>query len=264
MSDKNSTNHAIVYPASPTYFSSQTLTADNAQIASYRHHLWARLSESINKHTDPSALFISWWPNSQRIHFMTARKVWFKNPHKNGYNNPKERSMWGEIAGGFNDDERAQIFAQALVLPVQDGIKKLTKALSGYQNVFILISSDDLSHFSEIITLANLEKIPLEVKVFNQLSNDIHTTIARVKRWAGAGNGTGNYMVQTIGKSTRLRVWKVTDKAFEDSLLVQLLPFSTSLQNQNDHIKLVYQSAQGALNIYQLDPALLAKTKPTK
>ena len=48
--------------------------------------------------------------------------------------------------------------------------------------------------------------------------------------------------------------WKVTDQAFEDSLLVRLLPFSSSLERDlPEHARLVYQSAAGAyLSIYEI------------
>ncbi len=260
LDNTNNPSRAIIYPASPAYFLNQTTQIkDNATPGNSRHHSWNHLSDLINKHTSQSALFISWWPNSQRIHLMTGRKVWFKKPMKNAYGNEQERSMWREIAGGFGSDERLKIFASALVSPAQEGIRQLVKALNGHKDVFILIASDDLSYLSEMIALSSLGIIPLEMKIFNQPSGNIHTTIAHVKEWASEGNGTGSYMVQKVGESTRLRVWKIIDKTFEDSLLVRMLPFLRSSQGEEINIKLVYQSQQGSFSIYQLAPSLLGE-----
>ena len=55
-----------------------------------------------------------------------------------------------------------------------------------------------------------------------------------------------------------MRAWRVTSRTFESSLLVRLLPFSSSLERDLPRgVKLVYQSAAGAyLSIYELVDAV--------
>ena len=51
-----------------------------------------------------------------------------------------------------------------------------------------------------------------------------------------------------------VRAWRVTEPAFEEPVLVRLLPFSSSLErNPPERARLVYQSAAGAyLSIYEI------------
>ena len=117
--------------------------------------------------------------------------------------------------------------------------------------VFLLVSTDDLSHIQEMSYLAG-RGIPLETRLFSS-QGDIHGVVASVNAWAGEDGGTGSYLVQPA-RGFSVRAWRVTDPAFENSLLVRLLPFSSSLdRDPRDRARLVYQSATGAyLSIYEI------------
>ena len=117
--------------------------------------------------------------------------------------------------------------------------------------MFLLVSTDDLAHVQEMSYLAG-RGIPLETRLFSS-QGDIHGVVASVNAWAGQGGGTGSYLVQPA-RGFSVRAWRVTDEAFEDSALVRLLPFSSSLEHDTPkHVRLVYQSATGAyLSIYEI------------
>ncbi len=261
---KNNGHRAVVYPSSATAaYLQSALPADEQaekQPADVRHRLWNELGQVIRRHTAPSALFVSWWDNSQRVHLLTGRQVWLKQPAQSAYQNQREAEMWSEIAGGLAKDDASRVFAQALLEPAEQGVARLAKALRGNKDVFLLVGSDDLARLGEMTRLAGV-KASLEMRVFPQSSHNVHTLIAHVKGWASDGHGTGSYMVQRLPQTSRVRVWRVTDKAFEDSLLVRLLPFTSSLEKEGHGpaVKLVYQSPASEMGIYQLAPALLDK-----
>ncbi|MBL1140848.1 MAG: hypothetical protein HND53_02350 [Proteobacteria bacterium] len=218
--------------------------------AQFRYEKWLKTSEAIKKYTDEQSLFVSYWDNAQRIHLFTGRETWIKGPAKNAYQSKEEQALWESVAGGFDTNETLSKYSQFLLQDMDTAISELQKVLPIDKNTYILVSSDDLAHVQEIATLAG-KGLPLETKLFPAAA-DLHNSISKVKEWAKEGNGTGSYLVQPMSEKFN-RVWRITDKSFEDSLLVRLLPFTSSLDKSFDKTKLVYQSDWGAyLSIYQL------------
>lgn len=216
----------------------------------YRYEKWLGTSEAIKKYTNEQSLFVSYWDNAQKIHLFTGRETWITGPDKNAYSSPAEQALWESVAGGFNTDGKLSKFSQYLIQDMDTAIAELKKELSEERETYILVSNDDLAHVQEMAALTG-QGLPLETKLF-PVAAELHNSISKVKEWAKEGDGTGSYLVQPMSEKFN-RVWRVTDKTFEESLLVRLLPFSSSLDKSFDKTKLVYQSDWGAyLSIYQL------------
>ncbi len=216
----------------------------------YRYEKWLATSEAIKKYTNEQSLFVSYWDNAQKIHLFTGRETWITSPDKNAYSSPAEQALWESVAGGFDTDGKLSKFSEYLLQDMDTAITELKKELSDERESYIVVSNDDLAHVQEIAALTG-QGLPLETKLFPAAA-ELHNSISKVKEWAKEGNGTGSYLVQPMSEKFN-RVWRVTDKSFEDSLLVRLLPFTSSLDRPFDKTKLVYQSDWGAyISIYQL------------
>lgn len=216
----------------------------------YRYEKWLGTSEAINKHTNEQSLFVSYWDNAQRIHLLTGRETWILGPDKNAYSSSAEQALWESVAGGFDTEGKLSKFSQYLLQDMDTAITELKKELSDDRETYILVSNDDLAHAQEMAALTG-QGLPLETKLFPAAA-ELHNSISKVKEWAKEGEGTGSYLVQPMSEKFN-RVWRITDKSFEDSLLVRLLPFTSSLDRPFDKTKLVYQSDWGAyISIYQL------------
>lgn len=216
----------------------------------YRHEKWLGTSEAINKYTNEQSLFVSYWDNAQKIHLFTGRETWIIGPDKNAYSSPAEQALWESVAGGFDTEGKLSKYSQYLLQDMDTAITELKKELPDGRETYILVSNDDLAHVQEIAALTG-QGLPLETKLFPAAA-ELHNSISKVKEWAKEGDGTGSYLVQPMSEKFN-RVWRVTDKSFEDSLLVRLLPFTSSLDRPFDKTNLVYQSDWGAyISIYQL------------
>ena len=219
----------------------------------FRREAWNDLSHVVARHTDDRAMFVGWWDNMQRLHLHTGRRGRPLYPDAGGYPQAGQRRLWRNVAGDFLPDDSLACLSRQLLKEVGEGLAGITDcAWNGESGpVFLLVSTDDLAHVQEMSYLAG-RGIPLETRLFSS-EGDIHGVVASVNSWAGHAGGTGSYLVQPARGFT-VRAWRVTEEAFEDSLLVRLLPFSSSLERDSPQgARLVYQSAAGAyLSIYEV------------
>ena len=241
---------AIVYLPSDRTDSAPVSGPDPHRV---RLDAWNDLRRLVMKHTDERALFVGWWDNMQRLHLHTGRRGLPRLPDADGYPLPEQRRLWERIAGGLVQDDSLECLSERLLESAGEALAGIGDCAWGDEggSVYLLISTDDLSRVQEIAYLAN-RAIPLETRVFSS-QGDIHGVVASVNTWAGEGAGTGSYLVHPA-PGFAVRAWRVTDETFEDSLLVRLLPFSSSLERGHPrNARLVYQSAAGAyLSIFEL------------
>ena len=214
---------------------------------------WNDLGRVVAKHTGERAMFTGWWDNMQRLHLHTGRRGLPRLPDTGSYPSPEQRTLWESVAGGFVQDESLACLSRLMLRDADDALAGIADCAWGDESgpVFVLVSTDDLSHIQEFAFLAG-RSIPLETRVFSS-AGDVHGVVASVNAWAGQGDGTGSYLVQPA-PGFAVRAWRVTDEGFEDSLLVRLLPFSSSIgRDPPRHARLVYQSPAGAyLNVYEI------------
>ena len=219
----------------------------------FRREAWNDLSRSVARYTDERARFVGWWDNMQRLHLHTGRRGRPQFPDAGSYPRPEQGELWKNIAGDFLQDDSLSCLSRQLLEEVDKALAGIAECAWHHESdpVFLLVSTDDLSHIQEISYLAG-RGVPLETRLFSS-QGDIHGVVTSVNAWAGQGGGTGSYLVQPA-PGFAVRAWKVTNKDFEDSLLVRLLPFSSSLERDSpEHAKLVYQSAAGAyLSVYEI------------
>ena len=198
-------------------------------------------------------MFVGWWDNMQRLHLHTGRRGRPRFPDAGGYPRSEQRELWRNVAGNFVSDDSLACLSRQFLNEVHEALAGLAECAWGDENgpVHLLVSTDDLAHIQEMSYLAG-RSIPLETRLFSS-EGDIHGVVASVNAWAGHADGTGSYLVQPA-RGFSVRAWRVTERSFEDSLLVRLLPFSTSLERDSpEHARLVYQSAAGAyLSIYEI------------
>ena len=218
-----------------------------------RREAWNDLGRIVARHTDDHAIFVGWWDNMQRLHLHTGHRGRPRFPDADGYPRGGQTELWRSVAGDFLRDDSLACLSRQLLSDVDEALAGIAECAWGDDGgpVFVLVSTDDLSHVQEMSYLAG-RAIPLETRLFSS-EGDIHGVVASVNAWAGHGDGTGSYLVQPA-PGFAVRAWKVTEEAFENSLLVRLLPFSSSLgRDPPEGAKLVYQSAAGAyLSIYEI------------
>ena len=219
----------------------------------FRRRAWNDLGHVVARHTDDRAMFVGWWDNMQRLHLHTGRHGRPRYPDAGSYSRGEQRELWRNVAGAFLPDDSLACLSRHLLKRVDEGLAGIADCGWSGENgpLFLLVSTDDLAHIQEMSFLAG-RGIPLETRVFSS-DGDIHGVVASVNAWAGHAGGTGSYLVQPARGFT-VRAWRVTEQAFEDSLLVRLLPFSSSLERGSpEHARLVYQSAAGGfLSIYEI------------
>ncbi|HYE34719.1 hydroxylamine oxidation protein HaoB [Methylocaldum sp.] len=230
---------AIVYPPSGGASSPLPSIADGNQI---RHDLWKSAAQAIRQHTDENAVFVSWWDDAQRIHFLAGRDTWAALPVAEAFPEPRSRSFWGEIAGGFAKDEQPlRQLAHWLAMDADRALAELSERLPKDKPVFLAVCLDDLARLLEMEALSGVS-LPFEARFFPAEAN-IHAQISAVKRWAEE-KGRGSYLVHPL-PGGGIRAWRITSEEGEKTLLARLLPFVGSVANLPEQLQLVYQSEQG-------------------
>lgn len=228
--------------------------------ARMRLSAWKQAVEAIGRHAPKDVPILCWWDNCQRLHLYTGRPVWSLLPSPAAWASAAERRVWRELAGGFSDDTRLKQLADWLTRPVARVLPELAATWRDRTPPLLLVTLDDLARLSEIERLAG-RRLPIEA-VEMPYTGDVHGGVARVRQWASEAPGTGSYLVQPLS-GQRMRVWRITDAAAHDWLLLRLLPFNTSFERPIDALPLVYQAgAGGYLSVHQLKPERLEPANP--
>lgn len=245
----NKERRAIIYPV-PIASEEETNARDENESHQFRQEKWQLLSAAVKKYTKDSDRFITYWDNAQRLHLFTGRMAIPEQPIEKAFSSSGEKSFWQEIGNGFSEQEQLTIFAQCLVGKAGDAKSCLSQLYTDAGDNYILMSVDDMAHIQEISLLTG-QDLPLETRLFST-DSDLHGQIRQVREWAREGEGTGSYMLQPIDENF-VRAWRITDPAFEDSLLASLLPFTTAAEKELADLKLVFQSNWGGyLSLYQI------------
>ncbi len=239
---KGEPGQAIIYPPSAA-----SLTRD----ATLRMGLWNDLGQVIGRNTKPDALFLSWWDNAQRIHFLTGRETSARLPAQSAYRQSPLHGFWNQAAGGnLQDEGPARQMARWLTMDAEAALREIRDFLPANRDVYWVVCVDDLARLGEVETLAKAH-FPLEIRYF-PATPDIHTQIAEVRRWASESVGPSNYLVQQV-PGGGIKAWRITSEAASKTLLVRLLPFTRSLENPIPGTRLTYQSTWGAyLSVHQI------------
>lgn len=236
---------AMVFPPRETP-AERVAVKDEVQL---RGEFWNGAADAIKTHSGEDGLFVTWWDNAQRIHFLTGRQGWAASPVAGAYPEPEQERFWQAVGGGFDaEEEYLRQLARWLTMDAEQALAEMSAAIPGDRPVYFLMCLDDLARLAEMETLSGV-KLPFEVRIFAPTAN-VHTQIADVKRWAHE-KGVGAYLVQQL-PTGGVRAWRITTEEGAKTLLARLLPFTTSLAQPLKPASLVYQSGWGAyLSIYE-------------
>ncbi|MBL1264376.1 hydroxylamine oxidation protein HaoB [Candidatus Methylomicrobium oryzae] len=215
-----------------------------------RYEVWQAAAEVIARKAPDEALFLSWWDDGQRLHFLTGKEAWLRKPGMKTFSNPVWQALKDTLPLASDEESRRSAqMARWLTLDSDKAIAEIAAHFGPSQPVYLLVDNDLLLHLAEFGAYGGA---PLKLEAQNiPAGGDLHGDIARVKRWAGE-TGDGNYLAQKEG--TYYRVWSTRDPNTKNTLLVRLLPFVDSLKQLPEGVSLVYQSHWGGfLSVYKID-----------
>ena len=220
-----------------------------------RMNLWVTAAEAILRHASPEALYLTWWDNAQRIHFLTGENTSPRLPAAESLSDQTLSDFWKIAAGGISENpEASRQLAKWLTMDAARALPLIQSQLKSANPLYLLACVDDLARLGEIERLSGVS-IPLDVRYF-PAGEDLHAQIKAVRRWASEGGDEANYLVQpVIGGG--LRAWRVTRPEASNLLLIRLLPFSKSLEHPLEGTRMVYQSLWGGyITIHEVLSAL--------
>lgn len=248
--DENEKRATLFFPQGENGVSETAAAVTTDQVMHTRYLHWSSAAAAIRKHTPRDARFFAYWDNAQRIELLSGRDTWVSLPDPAAYANQADRKFWQEIAGGADRSGKLNQLVDILMMDYADGVQRLRQLSPANDASYLLVSTDDLSHIQEFARLAG-RGFPLETRLF-PTDSDLHSGISRIKDWASEGDGTGSYLVHSVSQRL-IRAWRITDPAFENTLLVRLLPFISSIDQPDGPLKLVFQSDWGGyLRIYRI------------
>ncbi len=215
-----------------------------------RREIWQSAAEVISRKAPENALFLSWWDDGQRVHFLSGKDAWLRKPSGKTFVGP----LWKALQPGLpaaSDEESGRLakMARWLTMDSEKALAEITAHFGTARPVYLLVDNDLLLHLAELSAYGgtslslNSKNIPV--------GNDLHGDIAQVRRWASE-ESDGNYLAQKEG--SYYRVWSTPNEKDKNTLLVRLLPFVDSLKKLPDGVSLVYQSHWGGfLSVYKID-----------
>lgn len=218
----------------------------------------ATVARAIDKYTPKNALVLGWWDTSREVRLLTGRETVFDAHMGKPFILP---SFWGAQSGLIDDYEskfwgappsadqqrKFQRFADALTENVAKGVASLHK-LTGGREAYIAVAVSDIYKLG----LMRPDRLNIASRVF-PLNANIHGDINTVDQWERERKYTG-YGLQKLPQS-RVRAYFLADAKSGQTLLAQMLPFTSSNPPALRGIQLVYQ--HGEYWIYKL-PAIKA------
>lgn len=212
------------------------------------------LAEAVGKYSSEKSLILSWWDTSRRLGLLAGRDglfghlakpvlvpdVWQKYKASIG---AKERQFWSP-SGALQGTEPFEQFADALLSEPKTGALKLRK-LAKDKEAFLVLDIRDVYKLG----VMRPDQFGIGFKDFAK--GDIHGMSMVVKEWLKE-QGYESYSLHPIEKNM-VRVYFLTDEKYKDTLIVQALPFSSSLPTDLEEVNLVYQQAD--YWVYEIPPA---------
>lgn len=214
-----------------------------------RHDIWQTTTDIITRKAPEDALFLSWWDDGQRIHYLSGKEAWLRKPSMKTFTNPVWKALKESLPAASDEESKRLVqMARWLTMDSEKALAEIAAHFGTSRPVYLLVNNDLLLHLAELIAYGgtpltlNSKSIPV--------GDDLHGDIAQVKRWAYEAGG-GNYLAQKEGRY--YHVWSTPDEKTKNTLLVRLLPFVDSLKQLPDGVSLVYQSHWGGfMSVYKV------------
>jgi hydroxylamine oxidation protein HaoB len=216
-----------------------------------RQNVWQLAAETIKQKAPKNALFLSWWDDSQRIHFLTGRETWLSKPGLPTFNSALWKNLQPSLLQASEQEQVSlQQMARWLTMDNELAIKEISKHFGTTKPIYLLVNNDLLMRLAEFVDYGGT-RLVIHSKMVS-VSDNLHNDISRIKRLAQE-EGDGNYLVQKEGLAYHLWIIPKGTQAEKNSLLVRLLPFVDSLKQLPPNLSPTYLSAWGNyLSIYQL------------
>jgi hydroxylamine oxidation protein HaoB len=214
------------------------------------------LATVIAKHVPKDAAILAWWDTSRQIRLLTGYQTVF-NSHlrqpllmpslwraRSGAIEKYEREFWKSPTSA-EESQKFQRFADALAADPKEGAAML-RELSGGHEAYVAVHLSDLYKLG----LMRPDRLGVAYKDFPLQGGDVLGLSGLVKRWVVDNNYTG-YTVYGLSENV-VRAYFLTDAKSGNTLLAQMLPFTTSQPLELQAVQLVYQ--QGGYWVYKIPP----------
>jgi hydroxylamine oxidation protein HaoB len=212
------------------------------------------LATAIAKHVPKDAIVLAWWDTSRQIGLLTGYETVFNSHLSEPLIMPSlwrtrseaiekyEREFWRAPATA-EETRKFQRFADALAADPKEGALML-RELTGGREAYIAV------HLSDVYKLGLMrpERLDVAYKDFPLKGGDVHGLSGLVKRWQVDNKHTA-YTVHGLSENL-VRSYFLTGDKSGNTLLAQMLPFTTSNPLEFQALKLVYQ--QGGYWVYKI------------
>ena len=217
------------------------------------------LASAIAKHVPKDAAILAWWDTSRQIKLLTGYETVFTSHLGVPLITPLlwrpriesiekyEREFWGAPASA-EESRKFQRFADALAADANEGAAIL-RELTGGREAYVAVHLSDLYKLG----LMRPESLGVAYKDFPLRGGDVHGLSGMVKRWLTDNNYT-SHSVHGLSESY-VRAYFLTDVKSSNTLLAQMLPFTTSQPLEFKALQLVYQ--QGGYWVFKIPSAQL-------
>jgi hydroxylamine oxidation protein HaoB len=214
------------------------------------------LATVIAKHVPKDAAILAWWDTSRQIRLLTGYQTVFSSHlrqpllmpslwrARSGAIEKYEREFWRAPASA-EESQKFQRFADALAADPKEGVAML-RELTGGGEAYVAVHLSDLYKLG----LMRPDRLSVAYKDFPLQGGDVHGLSGMVKRWLVDNNHTA-YTVHGLSENL-VRAYFLADAKTGNTLLAQMLPFTTSNPLEFQALQLVYQ--QGGYWVYKIPP----------
>ena len=204
---------------------------------------------AIREHAPGDAVVLAWWDISRAIRLAAGRDAPLDDGAARGLQIPQswteardaERARWGASA------QSTQAFGEFIDATLSDEARgaQTLKRLAGGKAAYVV------AHISDVwkAAAARPDRIAIAYKDFPS-SGVSHGLIKSAQQWMRENGIDGAFAVEPILGATRLHYFQ--RKSDAETLIAQLLPFSTSNPMRLERFELVYQHK--GWWIYRLKP----------
>jgi hydroxylamine oxidation protein HaoB len=214
------------------------------------------LATAITKHVPKDAVILAWWDTSRQIKLLTGYETVFISHlgeplitplpwrARSGAIEKYEREFWRAPASA-EESRKFQRFADALAADPKEGAAML-RELTGGREAYVAVHLSDLYKLG----LMRPERLDVAYKDFPLKGGDVHGLSGMVKRWQADNKHTA-YSVHGLSENL-VRAYFLTGDKSGNTLLAQMLPFTTTNPLEFQALKLVYQ--YGGYWVYKIPP----------
>jgi len=215
------------------------------------------LASAVAKHVPKEAAILAWWDTSRQIRLLTGYETVFTSHlgepliapslwhSKSNAIERYEREFWKAPASA-DESLKFKRFADAMAADAKEGVAML-RELTGGREGYVAVHLSDLYKLG----LMRPDRLGVAYKDFPLKGGDVHGLSGIIKRWQ-QDNNYASYSVHGLSENM-VRAYFLIDAKSNNSLLAQMLPFTTTNPLDLQAVQLVYQ--QGGYWVYKIPAA---------